>query len=115
MDWARISDDSGEYLRNIMQLTMLEAVLLDNDVILKMCAYASAARLLQVTTLADQPPRSEVASFALRSQVQRSRSISDKEGGNAVGVGVVKCTRWNQLNKRSVWRPTRKSRPSSVR
>ncbi len=60
---------------------MLEAVLLDNDVILKMCAYASAARLLQLTTLANQPPVIlEVASFALRSQIQRSRSISDKEG-----------------------------------
>ena len=63
---------------------MLDAILLDNDVVLKMCAYAAADRLLQVATYAAKPPAIlQVASFALQSQVRRSRSIADHEAAAA--------------------------------
>jgi hypothetical protein len=59
---------------------MLSAVLLDNDVVLKMCAYAAATRLLEVSTFAGQPPAIlRVASFALQSQVKKSRLVVDHE------------------------------------
>jgi hypothetical protein len=59
---------------------MLEAMLLDNDVVLKMCAYAAAPRLLEISTLGGVPPAIlRVASFSLRTQIGRSRLIVNRD------------------------------------
>lgn len=58
---------------------MLDAVLLDNDVVLKMCSYAAAGRLLEVTSRATPPALLEVASFSLRRQARKSRAIPNHE------------------------------------
>jgi hypothetical protein len=59
---------------------MPEHILLDSDIVLKMCAYASGQKLIDVTTQGEYPPAIlVVAGFALPKQVRRSRRIKDKE------------------------------------
>lgn len=59
---------------------MLEAILLDNDVILKMCAFAASNQLVEIATVQGCPPvLLAVAKYSLRSQVSKYRSIPEYE------------------------------------
>lgn len=59
---------------------MLEAFLLDNDVVLKMCAYMAADRLVEVATYNGQKPAVlGLARYSLHTQVRRSKSIEDHD------------------------------------
>lgn len=58
---------------------MCEGVYIDNDVVLKMCAYLVAEELVQVASMDAVPPAIlAIAKFTLRNRVERSRAIKDK-------------------------------------
>src|SRR5688572_7271776 len=59
---------------------MSEGIYLDNDVVLKMCTYLAASELLQATTLGHVVPGVlGVAKFTLRTRVERSRTIRNRQ------------------------------------
>lgn len=58
--------------------------LLDNDVVLKACTYKCQHEVTSLATLDGNPPLLlTVASYAIRSRLQRSKSINDKSGALA--------------------------------
>lgn len=58
---------------------MTDLALLDNDIVLKACAYRCHEVLLQAATMADGPPSMlTVAGYAIRSRLERSRAFVDR-------------------------------------
>ena len=63
---------------------MLESILLDNDVVLKMCAYGAADRLVEIATYDGRLPSIlGVAGFSLGTQVRKLRSIVERDSAMA--------------------------------
>lgn len=59
---------------------MTDIALLDNDIVLKACAYRCHEVLLQAATMADGPPSMlTVAGYAIRSRLERSRAFVDRD------------------------------------
>ena len=57
---------------------MSDGLYLDNDVVLKICAYGAAARLIELCTCATLPPAIlGLARFTLRSRIERSKLLVD--------------------------------------
>jgi hypothetical protein len=64
---------------------MAEGVLLDNDVVLKICCYQSSKEMLSATTFEGMPPAIlAVARFALLRRVARSKALVDHRRTQAV-------------------------------
>jgi hypothetical protein len=63
---------------------MSDGLYLDNDVVLKICTYGAAARLIELCTCANLPPAIlGLARFTLRSRVERSKVLVDAENAKA--------------------------------
>ncbi|TPI76234.1 hypothetical protein [Mesorhizobium sp. B2-8-9] len=63
---------------------MSDGLYLDNDVVLKICTYGAATRLIELCTCAAQPPSVlGLARFTLRSRVERSRVLVDVANAKA--------------------------------
>lgn len=63
---------------------MTESVLLDNDVILKVCAYRRHAEILAITSISDIPPAIlGIARFTLRSRLTDKSGLTDPDGAMA--------------------------------
>lgn len=79
---------------------MSDGLYLDNDIVLKICTYGAAARLIELCTYAKLPPAIlGLARFTLRSRVERSKVLVDAENAKAnlditlAGVRLLEPTR----------------------
>lgn len=60
---------------------MADGVLLDNDVVIKACAYRCYGEILAATTIHDQPPAIlSIARFTIRTRLARKNSLADPKG-----------------------------------
>jgi hypothetical protein len=67
-----------------------EAILLDNDVVLKVCAYRCHEQLMATLTAEEQPPAMlRLGRYALRSRLSKPGRIADREGAASIFEGLV--------------------------
>lgn len=68
---------------------MTEGALVDNDIIVKICAYRCGRELLEIATIGDRPPSIlAVARHSISSRLGRSRILADQQGAK---------TEWDRL------------------
>lgn len=71
-----------------------DGIYLDNDVVLKLCSYQSDAELLKATTISEViPALLGVAVFTLRSRIDRSRNIVNREAARRSLAHVISGVR----------------------
>ncbi|TXN02010.1 hypothetical protein FV242_16715 [Methylobacterium sp. WL64] len=77
---------------------MPEAILLDNDVVLKVCVYRCHEQLMATLTAEGQPPAMlRLGRYALRSRLSKPGRVADREGAASIFEGLLE--RFMQIDR----------------
>ncbi|MGZ2454826.1 hypothetical protein ACVIRO_007643 [Rhizobium ruizarguesonis] len=69
---------------------MTEGVLVDNDVVVKICAYRCGREFLEIASFSDRSPSIlAVARHSISSRLGRSRTLADQRGAKTEWEGLV--------------------------
>ncbi|MBP1843900.1 hypothetical protein J2046_002158 [Rhizobium petrolearium] len=69
---------------------MTEGVLVDNDVVVKICAYRCGQEFLEIATISDRSPGIlAVARHSISSRLGRSKVLADQQGAKTEWDGLV--------------------------